>query len=111
MKSHTVTLYTESIAEQCQQLFGSREFLAACVAIIFAHELGHAEDTELQDLSDRMDVCSGRERSLIALRIEENAWTYAERLLPDIDRERFSLIVERSLHPYRLNASSSEIAS
>ncbi|WP_338113000.1 hypothetical protein [Paenibacillus artemisiicola] len=102
MRSHAVTLYRGVIAEQCMQLFGSAERLREYAAVILAHELGHAEDGELPALVDALERgTTERERLETALRIEENAWRYAEALLPERDGAFFGAIVAESLRPYR----------
>jgi hypothetical protein len=102
MGSHTVYLYKEEIARQCASLFGSTSRLKEYIAIILAHELGHSEDTELGQLADALDQpLSQREEAEIRLRIEENAWTYAETLLNDADPFFLQSIIEESLLNYR----------
>lgn len=102
MGSHTVYLYKEEIARQCAALFGSTSRLKEYIAIILAHELGHSEDIELGQLADALDQpLSQREEAEIRLRIEENAWTYAEALLNDADPLFLQSIIEESLLSYR----------
>lgn len=102
MDAHSVTLYTSVLEKQCRMLFGSTFALEAYAAVILAHELGHAQDPELPELSRLLDLApAGPERTLIALRIEENAWRYARALLPETDQNFFEKIVERSLLPYK----------
>lgn len=101
MGSHTITLYIEEIKNQCQQLFATTECFLDYFAVVFAHELGHAEDKQLEVLAERMDQCSsGQDRNRIALRIEENAWEFAENLLTDMDRTFMHKIIYYSLKPY-----------
>ncbi|WP_123041971.1 hypothetical protein [Cohnella candidum] len=83
--SHQVTLYRETIREQCLQLFGTDAYAEAFGVVILSHELGHAEDPDLQELSERLerDRLPAREKKSLALRIERNAWKYAYNLLTD----------------------------
>ncbi|WP_246590716.1 hypothetical protein [Paenibacillus sophorae] len=102
MATAKVYLYKEQLKEQCLELFGSLNRLREYVAVVCAHELGHAEDRELVSLSNRLDEeISHREHAEIALQIEENAWRYAESLLPDIDPEFMRTIIDESLYAYR----------
>jgi hypothetical protein len=107
---HKVTLYQEEIKRQCLQLFGSLDRLEDYINVVFAHELGHAEDAQLEQLSLLLD--SGlptNERKQIELQIEENAWRYAESLLSQIDPVFIKEIVTESLADYRKQVES-EIA-
>ncbi|MDK8192828.1 hypothetical protein QP794_22335 [Paenibacillus sp. UMB7766-LJ446] len=102
MGSHTVYLYKKEIMEQCQMLFGSLAPLKAYIYVILAHELGHAEDVELVDLSNLLHgPHTAPEQAEIRLRIEENAWRYAESLLFDIDPIFLRTIIDESLYSYR----------
>ncbi|WP_249899887.1 hypothetical protein [Paenibacillus sp. PK3_47] len=102
MGSHTVYLYKEEIIRQCCTLFGSTDRLKEYIAVILAHELGHSEDTELVQLADALErPVSQREEAEIRLRIEQNAWAYAEALLSDTDSAFLQLIIEESLLSYR----------
>ncbi|MCF2944740.1 hypothetical protein [Paenibacillus tarimensis] len=107
MSDHSITLYLKEIEEQCSSLLGSLEQLDEYITIIFAHELGHAEDHELTELSDRLDSAfSEMEHNLIALRIEENAWRYAREILGLAAGQLFDTIVEHSLQAYRLSVQA-----
>ncbi|PZD96087.1 hypothetical protein DNH61_09220 [Paenibacillus sambharensis] len=107
MSDHSITLYLKEIEEQCINLLGSLEELDEYIAIIFAHELGHAEDQELPGLSDRLDSAfSEMEHNLIALQIEENAWRYAKDILGLGAGQLFDTIVEHSLQAYRLSVQA-----
>ncbi|WP_249716657.1 hypothetical protein [Paenibacillus sp. J31TS4] len=102
MATHTVYLYKEPLQQQCFQLFGSTDRLADYIELVLAHELGHAQDTELSRLSDLLDEeLPERERRMIQLEIEENAWRYAEALLPEMDPWFKSAIIDESLAAYR----------
>nr|WP_261780132.1 hypothetical protein [Paenibacillus xylanexedens] len=102
MGTHTVYLYQKEIMEQCRMLFGSLAPLEAYIYVILAHELGHAEDVELVELSNRLDgPLTALEQAEIRLRIEENAWRYAESLLSDMDPVFVRTIIDESLLSYR----------
>ncbi|USK49892.1 hypothetical protein LIT38_25965 [Bacillus sp. CMF12] len=102
MGTHTVTLYMEEIKNQCHQLFSSADRFLDYFTVVFAHELGHAEDIELEELANHLDSCiTEQERCLTSLKIEENAWTFAEKLLPDMDKAFMQKIIYHSLKPYR----------
>ncbi|MDF2814540.1 MAG: hypothetical protein K0Q81_740 [Paenibacillus sp.] len=82
MATHSITLYQDTIRQQCLRLFGSLDRLEEYISVIFAHELGHAEDLQLDQLCCKLDEdLTTSERTLTMLQIEENAWQYAERLL------------------------------
>ncbi|WP_233523086.1 hypothetical protein [Peribacillus saganii] len=101
MGSNTITLYIEEIKQQCLQLFSSLDHFMDYLAVVFAHEIGHAEDKELMALADKMDESlNERERQEIALQIEENAWEYAVQLLPHLNPDFVYEIIENSLEPY-----------
>ncbi|MNN92951.1 hypothetical protein D3C81_2113140 [compost metagenome] len=56
----------------------------------------------LAELSNRLDICDSElERKRIALRIEENAWEYAMKLVPDTDRQMMDTVIYYSLQSYR----------
>ncbi|WP_370224387.1 hypothetical protein [Cytobacillus sp.] len=102
MGTHTVTLYMEEIKNQCHQLFSSADRFLDYFTVVFAHELGHAEDAELEELANHLDSCiTEQEHFLTALKIEENAWAFAEKLLPDMDKAFMQKIIYHSLKPYR----------
>ncbi|WLR51290.1 hypothetical protein LC040_19470 [Bacillus tianshenii] len=99
--THTITLYIEDIKEQCVRLFSSLDRFPEYFAIVFAHELGHAEDSQLEALADQLDVVSDLERKKIALQIEENAWNFAQKLLREADEAFMNEIIDHSLRAYR----------
>lgn len=102
ISDHSVTMYLGEIRKQCMTLFGSLEGYEQMLRIVFAHELGHAEDAELAVLSDRLDTCESElARKQIALRIEENAWDFARKLIPDSDRQMMDTVIYYSLLAYR----------
>ncbi|MGG3280737.1 hypothetical protein [Paenibacillus solani] len=101
MDSHSVTMYTEVIRQQCMQLFGTLEPFHAYFAVVFAHELGHSMDLMLSSLCDRMNnTLDEWEQNRIALQIEENAWNNALPWLQDIDPEFVRTIMDCSLEAY-----------
>ncbi|GAE06700.1 hypothetical protein JCM10914_2873 [Paenibacillus sp. JCM 10914] len=102
MNSHSVTMYTEVIRQQCLQLFGTLEVEHAYYAVVFAHELGHSVDFTLTDLCDRLDDSADEgDQKQIALQIEENAWNNAMPWIQDIDPNFVGVIMDRSLAAYR----------
>jgi hypothetical protein len=103
MITHTVTLYRESIREQCLQLFGTEDRFEMYAAAVFAHELGHSEDRQLSQLSELLDSreLSKREKTTIALKIEKTAWMFAAQLFSEWKQAAFlQEIVYQSLTPY-----------
>lgn len=101
LSTHTITLYIEEIKEQCIQLFGSLTFLDAYICVVFAHELGHAEDKALGILADRLDTAkSETEQARLQFLIEKRAWNYAEKLLQKTDRTIIKKIIIQSLQSY-----------
>lgn len=102
LASHTVFLYKEEIVRQCCELFGSSCRLKEYIAVILAHELGHAQDPELEQLAAALDgPLTGRQEAEIRLRIEENAWAYAVSLLTEADSSFLHIIMDESLFSYR----------
>ncbi|PLR78981.1 hypothetical protein CU633_02630 [Bacillus sp. V3-13] len=100
--SHTITMYIEEIKNQCLRIFGSLDKFTEYFMVVFAHELGHAEDKELDELSFQLETCKSElEKKKIALKIEENAWVYARKITPEIDEPVFETIVFRSTESYR----------
>lgn len=85
LKTDTITMYLEEIKDQCRSVLGSEERVADYFKVILAHELGHSEDRDLEDLAKRKQVAnSNYEKHQLALRIEENAWNYAKQVLPEL---------------------------
>jgi hypothetical protein len=112
MGSRMITLYLQEIEEQCFQIFGSLRSIDDYVTIILAHEMGHAHDPLLEQLSDQLDSChEPLEAARLALRIEQNAWDYASELVPEVDRFVFEKIVECSLEAYHERIQEAAIAS
>ncbi|HZG69896.1 MAG TPA: hypothetical protein VEY51_00025 [Chondromyces sp.] len=100
--NHTVTIYLEEIREQCQQVFLTDDFFLDYVAVVLAHELGHAEDSELEFLSNKLYKETNEiEKKKIALKIEENAWEFAEKLIPEMDQAFMKTIIYFALKSYR----------
>ncbi|RDU37401.1 hypothetical protein DRW41_06025 [Neobacillus piezotolerans] len=101
LSTHTITLYIEEIKEQCLQLFGSLVNLDLYIAVIFAHELGHAEDKALAILAERLEYATTEiERAKLSFLIEKRAWKYAEKLLQGTDRNFTKKIIFQSLRYY-----------
>jgi hypothetical protein len=101
--NHTITLYRETIRQQCMQLFGTEDHYVIYAAVVFAHELGHSEDRQLSQLSELLDspLLNMREKETIALKIEKNAWVFAAKLFPEWKQAAFlQEIVYQSLTPY-----------
>jgi hypothetical protein len=100
--THTITLYIEEIKAQCLQIFSTLNCFADYLAVVFAHEIGHAEDSTLEELILQMDTSSHDEykRKRIALEIEENAWAYARTLIPRKLHTFMDTIIQQSLQPY-----------
>ncbi|CAM3776648.1 hypothetical protein [Mesobacillus zeae] len=100
--THTITLYIEEIRRQCKKIFGSEDCFFDYLAVVFAHEIGHAEDRELLGLIDRMDNSEDEEeRNNILLTIEQNAWEYARTIVPESSSRRFlETIIFHSLQPH-----------
>ena len=48
--THTITLYIEEIKAQCLQIFSSLDHFEDYLAVVFAHEIGHAEDIQLAEI-------------------------------------------------------------
>ncbi len=110
MNEHKVTMYLGEIRKQCLNIFGTLDRYEEVLRIVFAHELGHAADAELAGLSDQLDTCENElERKKLALLIEENAWNYAVKVLPDADQGILQTMIYVSLQAYR-DAIAQEIA-
>lgn len=100
---HRVTLYLWGIRKQCRMMFDSTasSLCKQLLQIVLAHELGHAQDETLSELSDSMDACeSVLEHCRLALRIEENAWNYARELLPPSSLGMLEVVADHSLSAY-----------
>ena len=99
--SHTITLYIEEIKAQCLQVFSSLDQFEDYFAIVFAHEIGHAEDRELAELIQKMEEAGNDVvKKGIALQIERNAWDYARMLIPEKLHPFMDTIIGYSLEPY-----------
>jgi hypothetical protein len=101
MGTHTITMYIDEIKRQCKILFSTMDHFYEYFTVVFAHELGHAEDAELEGLADKMDAADEYQRKRIALQIEENAWCIAKDLIPEVDRNFTNHIIQESLLSYR----------
>ncbi|MGA9228475.1 MAG: hypothetical protein WB217_19195 [Mesobacillus sp.] len=99
--SHTITLYIEEIKAQCQQIFSSLDHFEDYLAVVFAHEIGHAEDSQLADLIEQLDSSNNEyTRTGISLNIEKNAWDYAMMVIPQKLHPFMDTIIHYSLQPY-----------
>ncbi len=99
--SHTITLYIEEIKAQCLQVFSSLDQFEEYLAIVFAHEIGHAEDRELAELIQEMEEAGNDVlKKRVALQIERNAWDYARLLIPEKLHSIMDTIIGYSLEPY-----------
>jgi hypothetical protein len=99
--THTITLYIEEIKAQCLQLFSSLNKFEDYLAVVFAHEIGHAEDRQLAGLIQQMEE-TGNDvlKKKVALQIEMNAWDYARMLIPEKLHPFMDTIIGYSLEPY-----------
>ena len=103
LNAHAITMYTDVIEAQCLQMFGSVERVEEYFTVVLAHEIGHAADAELMNLSDALEhenEIGTRQR--LVLQIEENAWNYALRLVPEIEATFISAVIDESLLAYRV---------
>jgi hypothetical protein len=100
MNTNSITMFTEDVTEQCLLMFPGDEVLLDYFKVVFAHELGHAHDKELEELAERLDWAEEQERNQLMLRIEENAWRFARRILKDVAPSFLEEIEFRSLAPY-----------
>ncbi|ASR45451.1 hypothetical protein B4V02_01380 [Paenibacillus kribbensis] len=68
---------------------------------MLAHEIGHAADAVLVNLPDVLEQESEiGTRQRLVLHIEENAWNYALRLMPEIEAAFISAVIDESLLAY-----------
>jgi hypothetical protein len=95
--THTVTLYSRDIEIQCRRSLGSLNRLEDYTLVIFAHEMGHALDSELNTLSEQFYKTDSLD---ILYAIEMNAWNIAEKLIPFIDKELLQKIRQESLEHF-----------
>ncbi|WP_046175591.1 hypothetical protein [Domibacillus indicus] len=101
LSQHKIILYWDGIEAQCRLLYGSLKPFEQHLAAVFAHELGHAEDPELEFLADEIDRTDDPlQKKRLALRIETNAWSYANRLLQEENSEFLQFLMHFSLEPY-----------
>jgi hypothetical protein len=100
MSTHSITMYTDSVTEQCLRMYGESDCLPDYFKVVLAHELGHAHDHELEVLAARLNEADIEERSRLMLRIEENAWKFARTLLYDVAPAFLEEIERQSLAPY-----------
>ncbi|TCN26623.1 hypothetical protein [Mesobacillus foraminis] len=112
VSSHSITMYIEEIEIQCLQLFATMDHFTDYFKAVFAHEIGHAEDTRLEELSAQLDQSeSDMDKFRIALEIEENAWAYARKLTPEINEAFFNTIVHQSTKAYKDKLGASYTAN
>ncbi|OAT80640.1 hypothetical protein A6P54_14175 [Bacillus sp. MKU004] len=100
MNTHSITMYTDNVTEQCLRMYGEAECLPEYFKVVLAHEMGHAHDNELEVLAGRLDEADKEERSRLMLRIEENAWKFARTILYDVAPAFLEEIERQSLDPY-----------
>ncbi|GGN93642.1 hypothetical protein [Saccharibacillus kuerlensis] len=101
LDDNRITLYLGVLEEQCKLLFGSLEPFEEYVRVVLAHELGHAHDPELEYLSERLVRIRGKvSRTRVSLRLEENAWRYADNLVRIENPAVFDTIRGQSLTGY-----------
>ncbi|MDO3410120.1 hypothetical protein QWJ34_10140 [Saccharibacillus sp. CPCC 101409] len=101
LDDNRITLYLGVLEEQCIQLFGTLDDFEEYVRIVLAHELGHANDPELEYLSERLVKIRGNlSRIRVTLRLEENAWRYADDLVRTENPALFDTIMGQSLSGY-----------
>ncbi|MBN8208385.1 hypothetical protein JI666_06485 [Bacillus sp. NTK071] len=102
LETNVVTIYLEEVRKQCFRLFGSEEKLVDYFSVILAHELGHAADRNLMELAMvRADHTDHQKRMQLSIKIEENAWNYAKRLVPDL-HNILNVVREHSLAMYKI---------
>ncbi|NGZ76232.1 hypothetical protein [Saccharibacillus alkalitolerans] len=101
LDDNRITLYLGVLEEQCRLLFGSLDSFEEYVRVVLAHELGHANDPELEYLSERLVKIRGKlSRTRVSLRLEENAWRYADSLVRMENPAVFDTIMGKSLSSY-----------
>lgn len=101
LDENRITLYLGVLEQQCKLLFDSLEPFEEYVRVVLAHELGHAHDPELDYLSERLVNIHGKlSRTRVSLRLEENAWRYADDLLRRENPAIFDTIMGYSLSGY-----------
>ena len=102
LERHTITIYLEEVRMQCMLLFGSDEYMLDYFTVILAHELGHAADQNLRELARLRSATSDVQmRNQLSIEIEENAWNYASRLIPEL-HFLLKIAKKRSLNIYKL---------
>ncbi|TKD70218.1 hypothetical protein [Pseudalkalibacillus hwajinpoensis] len=102
LETNVVTIYLEEVRKQCFRLYGSDEKLLDYFSVILAHELGHAADQTLMELSMvRAGNSDQQKRKQLSIRMEENAWNYARRLVPEL-QNILNVVMERSLAMYEI---------
>ncbi|WP_409294864.1 hypothetical protein V1498_17045 [Peribacillus sp. SCS-26] len=97
--TRTITMYIDTVWEQCLQLLGSGTDFLNYYAIVLAHELGHALDEDLEELAEMLHIYEGNEtesEGLIRL-AEEKAWDIAREIVYDLDERLFTKIRNEAL--------------
>ena len=85
LETNQITIYLEEVKKQCVLIFGSDEYLIDYFTVIVAHELGHAADKTLALLAkQRANALSSIRKRQLSLIIEDNAWRFAKKLLPEL---------------------------
>ncbi|MBM7694122.1 hypothetical protein JOC77_003566 [Peribacillus deserti] len=95
--TRSITMYIETVKEQCHMLFGNVTDFLNYYAIVLAHEIGHAMDEELQELADRLNDSDDHQSRALIRKAEETAWEAAREILFDVDEKLFSKIKEVAL--------------
>ncbi len=101
LKSGAITLYLEEIKLQCIRVLGTDERMVDYFKIILAHEIGHSEDKDLEQLAKRKQVAkSNYEKHQLAIKIEDNAWNFAKKVFPEL-LPLIEIIMDHSMSIYK----------
>ncbi|MCA1055551.1 hypothetical protein LCM10_11195 [Rossellomorea aquimaris] len=109
MKDHSITMFLEDVNEQCLRMFPGEDKAEDYFKVVFAHELGHALDEELSELADQLDAADHAQRNKLMLRIENNAWVIARRIVTDVSSVFFEEIKSSSMAPYQQAVENKEV--
>ncbi|PLT31272.1 hypothetical protein [Peribacillus deserti] len=93
----SITMYIETVKEQCELLFGNVTHYLNYYAIVLAHEIGHALDEGLDQLAERLHDSDDQLAKQLIRKAEETAWEAAKDIVFDIDEKLFSKIKEVAL--------------
>ncbi|WP_026692613.1 hypothetical protein [Peribacillus kribbensis] len=99
--TRSITMYLDTVKEQCQLLFGSISHYLNYYAIVLAHELGHATDESLAAIADLLAVANEAESRKLLRMAEEKAWEAARELVFDIDEGLFAKVRDTALDMHR----------